>query len=298
MPTAEEFFAPWESVAAPITGWTTMMEQIDRVHSRVGEDRTLAWRGLSRASYTAHSTLYRHLAAEGGSVDEDDMLRFETSMLEVARTRWRFDDRSALEILAQFQHLGAPTRLLDVTFNPLIALWFAVEPKYAAGKQVEDVDGRLIAFDVTDRQVQLSSEWGGREIPWASPPDGWRNELPRVWRPPAYNERIPAQDSGFLLGGVPGSGNSRFYRKRPGDNTHIPPWRLPEARAVTSVPMRMYSLDSPTYPRSKPTLTIRIPGPAKKDIRNVLDRRFGINTSSVYPDMYGLAQRGWLELTY
>lgn len=271
-----------------------MLDQINRVLSFVG-DRALAWRGLSSASYSLHSTLYRHLS-NGGSVGEADLVEFESRMLDVARTRWRFDNLGALELLAQFQHLGAPTRLLDVTFNPLVALWFAVEPKYKHGVLLADLDGRLVAYDITDRQISLSGDWGGRELPWKRRPAGWVDELPRVWRPPSYNERIPAQDSAFLLGGVP-SGNSRLYRKRPGDSTKIPPWRQDEVRAVTSLPTSMWSLDHKSlYPRSTPTLTIRIPAAAKADIRRVLDHRFGINTSTVYPDMYGLAQRGWQHL--
>lgn len=296
MPTAKKFFAPWEAQSASITDWTGMLEQINRVLTFVG-DRTLAWRGLSSAEYTVHSTLYRHLNT-GAGVDESDLVTFESRMLEVARNQWRFDNLGALEILAQFQHLGAPTRLLDVTFNPLVALWFAVEPKYERGVLLPEIDGRLVAYDVTGRQIGLTGQWGGRDLPWRVMPEGWRDQLPRVWRPPSYNERIPAQDSAFLLGGVP-AGSSRFYRKRPGDSTHIPPWRVEEVRAVTSVPMKMWSLDSRAlYPRSTPTLTIRIPAGAKVDIRRVLDRRFGINTSSVYPDMYGIAQRGWQHLDF
>ena len=60
------------------------------------------------------------------------------------------------------------------------------------------------AVNATDRQIELDTRWGGHSLPWASAPsDTWRRGLPLVWRPPSYNDRIPAQNSAFLIGGVP-----------------------------------------------------------------------------------------------
>lgn len=49
-------------------------------------------------------------------------------------------NRSALEIFADVQHHGGLTRLLDVTLNPYIATWFAVESNM-------DRDSRLFALE-------------------------------------------------------------------------------------------------------------------------------------------------------
>ena len=53
-------------------------------------------------------------------------------------------------MLAVLQHHGVPTRLIDVTSNPMTALWFAAEQhKPDDDGAVRRSPGVLFAFDVT-----------------------------------------------------------------------------------------------------------------------------------------------------
>jgi len=56
-------------------------------------------------------------------------------------------DLSALEQLARVQHYSLPTRLLDVTWNPLVALFFAV-------KEHPKIAGEVVVFRIKKNQVK------------------------------------------------------------------------------------------------------------------------------------------------
>ncbi|MEO3944701.1 FRG domain-containing protein [Gorillibacterium sp. CAU 1737] len=56
-------------------------------------------------------------------------------------------DKSHLERLVHMQHYGLPTRLLDISRNPLVALYFACE-------QETEQYGELVLFDVERTQIK------------------------------------------------------------------------------------------------------------------------------------------------
>lgn len=283
------FFGPWEG--DPITSWDEAMAAIEDVLNKVGW-RRMAWRGQVNAAWCLHSGLYRRVLwqSSGEAPEEADLLKAEDKLLRIARDGWRFDQLPYLELLAHMQHYGAPTRLLDVSLNPLVALWFAVEQQH---DEQDGRDGRVFAIDVTDRSVRLDAEWSTYDIPWRhfEKASKWSLELPLLWRPPSYNERIPAQQSGFLLAGVPKyyAGKNSQYRKAPGDASSAGLWKADEVRRATSVPTRMVDRTRNLGPKSRPTLTLRITADAKEPIRRRLERDYGINSGTMYPDLFGMA---------
>ncbi|GAA3754353.1 hypothetical protein GCM10022240_04130 [Microbacterium kribbense] len=200
---ANELFEPWQET---IHGWESFQYEVNRVTS-LHPDQRLIWRGQVDASWGLHSSLYRRLAdATGALPTEDQLIAAEARLLRLARLEWRLDGVPALQLFAQMQHVGVPTRLLDVTFNPLIAAWFAVAHDDNADRR----PGRLLAFTMKE-PLQLNSSWNTNTPRWhrlhedrARREVNWGTGFGRkIWRPPALHGRIPAQNAAFILDGVP-----------------------------------------------------------------------------------------------
>lgn len=294
--SAADFFRDWES--EPIASWTDFQAQVNELTGRYPAQRLL-WRGARNADWGVESSLYRALRGVlGRSPVEQEMVDAERRILAHARTDWRFDGTPALEIFAELQHVGGPTRLLDVTENPMFALWFATErPVTSASAPEEEADGRIFAFVAPDKSdITLNNNWHTREPLWHSLRDdahraekrwgtgAWR----RYWRPPVYHSRIAAQSAGFLLDGValeaPRTGIGRVA---PGERSR---WTVEEMRSYSSMPLELTRIRDGVLPADRaPVFTFRVVLEAKSEIRDQLERRYGIRTSTMYPDMFGLA---------
>jgi hypothetical protein len=280
-------------------------------------DLPLVWRGAQDADWGLHSSLYRQLIKQNGVIapenkpkepqsypDEDQMVAAEKSILRLARDDWRFDDMSALEIFARVQHVGGPTRLIDVSRNPYIAAWFAVEQNSAH----DESDGRLFALatkpvlrqgsPVRDAQIRLDDDGARRSPFWheyENTPlrqtfDWGTGSLRRLWIPPAYDARILAQNAAFILDGVPmtSSRTAPYFSKGPENEN----WSRADLLAASSVYVKTQSTvkkPRPNKPNLAPTFTFRVTPAAKRDIRSVLESRFGYRLSSIYPDVSGLS---------
>lgn len=310
----QEFWSPNEETVASYKELVDVIEDVFSKWQRE-KNKVFAWRGQVDSSWPLYSSLYRRLAWTRETQPEERDLAREEAKILTSTHRWGLhvsDSGGRLSVLAQLaalQHFGAPTRLIDVTFNPWIGAWFAAEEKWDnAVPMHEEADARLFAVDVTGRLINENDDYRDWEDcmkrPWPTEVDPAglteaeleaRRQLRKLWstkvfawRAPRYNTRIAAQNGGFLLGGVPTSRGPEGPNQWPKDDEGY--WSIDEVRRATSLSLRPHKLRAKHGGVSQDAVyTIRITAAAKKEIRNRLQKGFGYIHSSMYPDFTGFA---------
>lgn len=310
---ASAFFAPWE---IELGSYLEVREFIDKAEARWSrQGRVFAWRGCVNASWSFHSALFRRLWWTHPTTvpDEATLYKRESRLLQDSQ-RWGLHSGergrlSVLEQLATLQHYGAPTRLLDVTFNPLVAVWFAVE----RSQEYDDADGRLFVVDVTNRLIDTHDDYRGWSSavvhrPWdesskygAPSRQEWSSSV-WAWRPSRFLGRIANQHGGFLFGGVPSAatapGAKQFRIPREPDS-RSGLWPIEEVRKNTSLALRFHKVEARAGGVSddrQAAFTVRIKSAAKKEIRGILRTRYELDHPTIYGDYPGFALHGTPDL--
>jgi len=231
------------------------------------------WRGQGCREWGFHSNLARQFKKlNKRHASEDDLQTMEELIWQEA-LKWGLDWHpgggrlSYLELLAKLQHHAAPTRLIDVTDSPHVALWFAVQDS-----KYRDHDARVFAVDVSQcvpmsRRNTFEPEW-----PWGTD-EVWTSNTPfALWRPPALDPRIDRQLGAFLVGPVPKE----------------------DRREHQSLDLLFADLDfiesnhirkgqAPAH------IVIRVSHEAKPGIIKSLERLHGLSAGRLFPDAAGFA---------
>lgn len=215
----------WVDPRWKLSGWGYRPQSVDdllRAITRIGSlraGRRYVWRGVVDARWRIRSSIVVNLmkgATKEAKISEMEILAREAALIREARL-WGIGlelgpGSTDLQLLAYLQHHGIPTRLLDVTTNPITALWFACERQVA--RATSQASGALFAFDVTDFPEYytvdpiVKSSWGSTKDP-----QGWsltnalrtsvKEKRPFLLRPSIPDLRMRAQEGLFIAGAAP-----------------------------------------------------------------------------------------------
>ncbi len=163
-------------------------------------DGEYVFRGVSNVKYLIEASTYRRLKNKDGNPEK--LLKINEELLEDARRqghgRRDGEPLKDLDLLAELQHRGAATCLIDFTKNPLVALWMACREGSRG-----NANGKVFAVDISSQLTyqpvtfQLSQE---KDIDhFFQRDENGRYQLYQ-WQPKYQNSRMFAQQSIFLFG--------------------------------------------------------------------------------------------------
>ena len=242
------------------------------------------WRGQSNVSHGVEPSAHTRVLDSGLPSNEDSVRAATVDLLEKAREA-RLDRQGEtrlpdLALLAHLQHYGAATPLLDVTTDPLIALWMIAFASADEPTSGDETTGSLFGIRRPPEERHIrpldARHYNGPTLP--SICDSLEG---KVWwyQAPDVTERLRIQRGSFLIGPlVSGAtrkdGSLPFNYGTPGTEPK-PDWvaRRFKGYRKRGVPA---AADSDVF-------RIKVPARAKLHLRALLKDRSGLSIATVYP---------------
>ena len=143
-------FIPENETSTTIGSIRTLFERLEG-ELEDSMDYHIFYRGQSDKKYGLLPSIYRE---ETLIQNEDKIFR---DIIAQCPTDFK-GSTSAFEKLVKMQHYSLPTRLLDITTNPLVAMYFACDD--------DEVDGKLFRFEVKTSDIKyFDSDMVGIAVP-------------------------------------------------------------------------------------------------------------------------------------
>lgn len=289
-----DFFSSFEVEVASANELLKALAVLQQRNSALG----LVWRGQKNAEWAVDSSLTRALRDGKHKLDEDRLIAVERFQLAASETWGISRPGGEMAFFADLQHQGAPTRLIDVSLDPEIAVWFAAA---LTGDNSDTADGRLIAWGRSPAprrnkpvEPQAFLVPPGTDAFWHSWADagtrrdnGWgTGRTVPAWQPPALNRRMRAQRAAFLFDAEPLIDKKvmNLFEEHLGEGWHAK--EIGQSTRVLGLPARHDVKVKPNAERMVPMFSIRISAEAKPEILAYLAMK-GLTEDTIYPDRAG-----------
>lgn len=188
------------SVQEPITNLADYIAEINKIAVPNNENRYI-YRGQKNERWHIQSGALRRLQKE--PLRHSELLRYLFKgyihqIIDEVQLRYSsvYNDLTALECMAHLQHNRVATGLIDFTYNPLVALWFACETD-------EVTDGKVFVVNVQPDKIREIKTKGalGQALKTFFEEDGqWHLWQPSIDNTAIDTQRITMQQSVFLFG--------------------------------------------------------------------------------------------------
>ncbi len=258
--------------------WEGLQEILfaDSFNAKIGRYRSnYAFRGVDDAAYDLSTSLNRVC---NGFLDlESNLIRnfkkYASTKLSAGNSFW--------QLVSQAQHHGLPTRLLDWTFSPFVAMHFAT-----ANLAMYDADGAIWCVDYVKVHSQLPTSlhnWLVTEDAVAFSTDMLdiaAENFAELKKLEHRGERADSQASGFFL----------FFEPPSIDERIVNQYAL---FSVASRPQALFHQWLEQYPDFY--RKVIIPKKLKLEIRDKLDQ-LNMTERVIYPGLDGLCK--WLSRHY
>lgn len=120
---------------------TTLQEFLAEIQKIGKTENTRFYRGHSNKNYEIKPSIYR----DEKYIENEDKIYKEV----IVRVPNEFEGKTTIEALTMMQHYDVPTRILDITSNSLVALYFA-----CLGS--DKTDAEVLVFDIPEDDVCFS----------------------------------------------------------------------------------------------------------------------------------------------
>ena len=167
------------------------------------ENGEYLFRGVPSACYSIEASSYRRLSENKKTPEA--LLEINQDLIAEARHQGHDlkngQKLQGLELLAELQHFGAATGLIDFTYNALVALWFACWKSPSE----ENKNGKVVVLrrDGLEPLTKVDYNLSQKNIEFFFRPDEAGRYALYQWQPKLQNYRIVAQQSVFVFGGAP-----------------------------------------------------------------------------------------------
>lgn len=194
---------------------SSLIDYINQISIITESERGYLYRGQRNTAWQVNSSAYRRLEISTNPSEQESERRYDRSP-ELLRFQHRdylvhivdeiqlkypstYRDLQPLERMAHLQHNKVATGLIDFTFNPLVALWFACDKE-----NDEDTNGKVIVLENDSEKIKTINTFEdlqrNLETFFGENQEQWYLWTPTLDSRKVDTERMTMQQSVFLFG--------------------------------------------------------------------------------------------------